>query len=246
MADETQKKEEMVPFLLHYAEYGDLRLAQELLTRVGIDIEAYDKEGNTALIIAAEKGRVRFLEELIAHGADLNAQNYNGSTALICAIHNGYKRSAEVLIDAGADVNLTTKHKETALMKAAEKGDMDILKSLVAAGADVNKQDKYGLTALMRAVQSGFKDMVLILVEAGADLELKDVTGKTALDWSNVFSRPECMRLLISLKESKEDEFRQEEGLPEAVEKEALATPVPVKRSEFLKELFDVPNQREG
>jgi hypothetical protein len=51
----------------------------------GIDLEAKDISGKTALIFAACFGHAECLELLIKAGADLSAKDHEGKTALACA-----------------------------------------------------------------------------------------------------------------------------------------------------------------
>ena len=49
----------------------------------GLDIQ--NKDGKTALILAAEKGHADIAASLIAKGANMDIQNKDGNTALIVA-----------------------------------------------------------------------------------------------------------------------------------------------------------------
>lgn len=68
------------------------RLIQE-----GADLEARDKYGWTALIIAAYWGRKEIVKMLLDAGADVNVVDKDGFTALHYAASGGYKEVVEML-----------------------------------------------------------------------------------------------------------------------------------------------------
>lgn len=73
-----------------------------LLLDQGTNVDTVDKDGNTALILAAEAGNPRILSVLMTHGADVNLQNFKGETALMIAAQNGQEYYVKKLINHGA------------------------------------------------------------------------------------------------------------------------------------------------
>ena len=66
----------------------------------GIEVNAADKDGNTALIWAAANGEVEAVKELLRNEkVDVNAANKNGYTALILAAANGKVEVVKVILD---------------------------------------------------------------------------------------------------------------------------------------------------
>ena len=134
----------------------------------GPEVNKQDVEGYTALMIAAGKGQVDCLKELIAAGAEVNKQDVEGYTALMIAAGKGQVDCLKELIAAGAEVNKQDVEGYTALMIAAGKGQVDCLKELIAAGAEVNKKNKKK-TALTFAAACDYIDCIKVLITAGAD-----------------------------------------------------------------------------
>jgi ankyrin repeat protein len=64
---------------------GDTAEVQGLI-EAGVDVNAMDKNGNTALMCALYIGHTEIVELLISKGADVNAQNDYGYTALKTAL----------------------------------------------------------------------------------------------------------------------------------------------------------------
>jgi uncharacterized protein len=84
---------------------GDVRVVVDLLGR-GVDMDARDRYGQTALMLAAHAGHRDVVETLIANRANLNITAKFGLSALMLAIVAGYAEVARVLAKAGADLTL--------------------------------------------------------------------------------------------------------------------------------------------
>lgn len=85
---------------------GDVAAARVQLT-AGADVDALDRYGQTALMLAAHGGRLALVELLIEAGADLNATAKYRLSALMLAIIAGHAEVARRLIRAGADLAIT-------------------------------------------------------------------------------------------------------------------------------------------
>ena len=68
----------------------------------GVNVDMADKNGVTPVIMAAWKGSVDALKNLIAAGANVNAASRFGRTALSYAKLKGRDEAVKVLDDAGA------------------------------------------------------------------------------------------------------------------------------------------------
>ena len=106
------------------------------------DLNALNKYGHTALMIATE---IEIVELLLEAGADPNIQVQssiipliNGATALIIAVFNGDKETVQLLLKAGADPNKATMTGETALTYAVTLAHYEIVDELIKAGASTN------------------------------------------------------------------------------------------------------------
>lgn len=84
---------------------GDVQAVLDLLGR-GADIDARDRYGQTALMLAALAGHHEVVETLIAHRAKLNITAKFGLSALMLAIVAGHTEVARLLAQAGADLSL--------------------------------------------------------------------------------------------------------------------------------------------
>lgn len=72
----------------------------QLLSEAGASLDARDSGGNTALHIAALRGRGKLVSTLIASGARAELTNRDGKTPRDLAIESGYASVAEILRNA--------------------------------------------------------------------------------------------------------------------------------------------------
>jgi len=86
---------------------------------------AKDKDGWTALIHAAEKGRLDIVNTLLVAKPDINIQQQDDLTALILATCRGDKEIIRGILEAKADVNIWTKAGMTALDIAKKIGEKE-------------------------------------------------------------------------------------------------------------------------
>lgn len=85
---------------------GDGPTIGRLLTE-GADVDARDRYGQTALMLAAKHGRREVVRILLDHGAALDATAKFGLSALMLAAVNRHDEIARQLVDAGAKTGLT-------------------------------------------------------------------------------------------------------------------------------------------
>ena len=88
--------------LLRAARDGKVDTVKELLTTPGIDVNATNEQGDTALIEAARFGHDHIARVLLAAGANLKARDKDGKTPLMIAAAGGHDEVVAVLKQAGA------------------------------------------------------------------------------------------------------------------------------------------------
>ena len=76
------------------------------LLQSGSDVNARDRFGQTALMLAAHHGHAALVGLLIEHGADLNVRAKYGLSALMLSVIAGHTEIARQLVRAGADCTL--------------------------------------------------------------------------------------------------------------------------------------------
>lgn len=112
---------------------GDVPLIIELINK-GADVNAPDKDGNTALMYTVRNNHVWLAKILIKTGADVNAQDAEGRTALMwTTLYNYPVQMAELLIEGGADVNIKDKTGRTVFNFAIGEDKFDLMIILIQA-----------------------------------------------------------------------------------------------------------------
>jgi serine/threonine-protein phosphatase 6 regulatory ankyrin repeat subunit B len=148
--------------LIESARKGDTAGVKALIDK-GADVNAKNKDGDTALMSASLKGHTEIVKALIEKGADVNAKDKAGWTALMSASFYGYIEIVRALLNKGADVNAKSENGYTALMYASQYGRIEIVNALLNKGANVNAKNKDGKTALMWASEKGHTEVVKVL-----------------------------------------------------------------------------------
>jgi hypothetical protein len=109
---------------------GDLSSVQQFLQKNG-PVDQQDKDGRSALMVAAEYNRAEILDALLAAKAGMNLKNGNDRTALMLAAAAGHTEVCKHLIRAGCDTKLTDQNGMTAFAIANAKGQPDLVKDVL-------------------------------------------------------------------------------------------------------------------
>ena len=111
-----------------------------------------DKEGRTALMLAAVHGKTEIAALLCARGADLGLRDSRGKSALELAVEEVFPETAALLLAkdpaAAAAGEALRRARDHALLRAIRAGDAQGAGELLAQGADANTADDEGRPAL--------------------------------------------------------------------------------------------------
>uniref|UniRef100_A0A0G4I3K6 Uncharacterized protein n=1 Tax=Chromera velia CCMP2878 TaxID=1169474 RepID=A0A0G4I3K6_9ALVE len=169
-------KEESLVHFFSWHEFEELLL---LSVSRGVDINAVDRDGWTALMSAAARTRPQHVKLLVENGADVNKQDGQSETTLNLAMPRSPYRASyrdesfissvrtilDILMDGGADVNARGSEGETALHRAVYWGATDVVRCLVERGANLQARNEDGNTPHQLAVQlSRSREMVELLL----------------------------------------------------------------------------------
>ena len=156
-----------------------------LLIKQGLDVNAAQPDGMTALHWASQRGDVAGAQMLMYAGARVDAVTRNGNyTPLHLAARNGRATVVKALLSAGANVNaMTTTGAASALHFAASNGDSATVTALLDKGASVDtREGAWGQTPLMWAASANRLAALDILIKRGANLEcaskIEDISAK--------------------------------------------------------------------
>jgi ankyrin repeat protein len=158
--------------LISVVRYGD-REGLAALLKKGVDVNATEADGSTALMWASYRDDEESAALLIQAGAHVNIANELGATALWAASMNGSAVMVGRLLQAGANPNLALIAGETPVMVTSRSGSAGVVEQLLAKGANVNARGPRGQTALMWAVAQRHPDVVKVLLAHGADVQAR-------------------------------------------------------------------------
>ncbi|XP_056641807.1 kinase D-interacting substrate of 220 kDa B isoform X1 [Diorhabda sublineata] len=183
--------------LTGYINDDNLRGLQSFLESRQVQVDDKDENGTTALMVAAGKGRLSIVRELLAHGADPNIEDNDSWTALLCAAKEGHTDIVLQLLDHNAAIDHRDIGGWSALMWATYKGRLDTALVLVERGADVNAHGNFHISSLLWAAGRGYTEIVECLLQHNAKVNVGDKYGTTALVWASRKGYTEIVDLLL-------------------------------------------------
>lgn len=157
-----------------------------LFLKHGAKIDARNKNGDTALLLATYNGYVNVVTILVSAGANPDITGFDGATPLMWASNKGYVDVVEVLLSHSANIDAAldphsnaasgtsivgARTGDTALMLAAKAGHYPIVQLLLQHGADTNATNIDCNNAIIysqRAKQDSIA-IAALLTQQGAD-----------------------------------------------------------------------------
>jgi len=157
-----------------------------------------DCNGDTAVHMAADLGRLDAVRLFSQYLGALDFKNRRGETPLMHAAHGGHLACVVALVEdrghkgPAADAGMVDGEGRNVLMHACVSGHLDLVNLLVQnkegthptlrlPPIDINQGDNNGVNALMVAAGEGFWQLLPSLVLGGASRAAKDHDGFTAL-----------------------------------------------------------------
>lgn len=134
---------------------GSLKAFAALMASRQLQVEARNAQDESPLMMAALKGHVDAVKQLLARDADVNK---TGWTPLHYAASAGSPQHAEIisiLLERHAYIDATSPNGTTPLMMAAHYGSTQAVQLLLEEGADPTLKNQLGLTATDFAMRVG-------------------------------------------------------------------------------------------
>lgn len=128
-----------------------------LLDQPGIDVDATNAAGETALMLTALAGDLDTSRRLLAKGAQVQRP---GWSPIHYAASGPSTELTRLLLDRGATVDAVAPNGTTPLMLAAQQGPESTVTLLLERGADPRRRNQRGLQALDFAESGGREYMV--------------------------------------------------------------------------------------
>lgn len=202
MAMNIGEDETMNEQLFKVVEGKEVDRVRDLLDK-GVDINAQDTQGRTAIMIATYANDVEMVKVLIAEGADVDIQDNMLNNPFLYAGAEGYMEILKLMIAAGADPTITNRYGGVALIPASEHGYVEVVNELMTnTKTDVNHVNNLGWTALLEAIilndgSEKQQQTIRLLIEHGADVNLADKDGVTPLEHAREKGYKEIEEILL-------------------------------------------------
>ncbi len=117
------------------------------LISTGVDINAYDENGSTALITAVTHGNIVMVGLLLKNGANVN-QHQKSELEATALMYAGYSNKAEIvnrLVSNGGNINDIDINNDPAINWASYYGNTAAMRAMIENGADLTIKSKHGL-----------------------------------------------------------------------------------------------------
>lgn len=185
------------------AQHGELAKLKSCLNQ-GVDINACNRQGQTAITLASLNKNYDCVSVLIDAGADINKQDQTClNPFLICCLNNDLTL-LRLILPARPDLNRLTRFGGVGLTPACEKGHLEIVQELLhCTHININHTNFVGWTPLLEAIvlNDGGETqqaIVALLLEHGASPHMTDKYGKTPLELAREKGFDEIAQLLIA------------------------------------------------
>ncbi len=163
---------------------NDYHEAVKILTNLGADINAADRDGNTPLTEAVREKKLQSVTTLLANKAIIvDKANNEGKTPLMIACERSNLPLVTLLLEHGACVNMVSKNNYSPLMVACLHDNEELVSLLLKKNADyaINAGTEEAPLCLTNNLA-----IIKCLIEAGADLSThKHIMLHTAISSRN-------------------------------------------------------------
>jgi ankyrin repeat protein len=151
-----------------------------------VAVDAVDRQGRTALLLAVEGDRVEIARLLLDAGASPNVQAANEDTPWLLAGASGRTAILAAMIPYAPDLSIRNRFGGNALIPACERGHVETVELLLKTPIQVDHVNRLGWTCLLEVVLLGdggkrHQQVAQMVLSAGADPNLADREGVTPL-----------------------------------------------------------------
>lgn len=170
----------------------------------GADLNIRNQHGATILhlmCMSEYDNLYPMIELVLKNGVNVNEQDFHGKTPLFYFLARGNiddEMILDLLLTFGADVNTQDINMISTITLLCDQNEeyFDVITKLHKHGANVNLASDSGQTALMMSSKWS-PTLTTLLINCGADIEKTDDNNMTALHYSIMFSRIDCIKILM-------------------------------------------------
>lgn len=183
---------------LHTATAAKKIGAVDFLLKEGADVHK-DRDGNTALHVAAGNGFLPITKILRAAKADIFSQNLEAETPLDVAVRYGHVDTVRYLLDESLASNLNPLFSSSLLETAIKNGHREIVKLVLDTLARSNRETSAWRKsqAIFAAASAGKKDILHLLTSNGFSVDEENELNETPLQTAASIGNVHAVRLLL-------------------------------------------------
>ena len=195
--------ENIIAEYLLAAEQGNVEQLKTCLAR-GVDINASNRQGRTAITLASLNKHYACVSVLIAAGVDIDKQDQTCFNPFLISCLTNDLTLLRTVLPANPDLNCLSRFGGVGITPASEKGHVEIVRELLLrTDINVNHTNFVGWTPLLEAIvlnDGGAKqqEIVKLLLDHGANPHMTDKYGKTPLELAREKGYHEIAELLIA------------------------------------------------
>ncbi|XP_025085724.1 uncharacterized protein LOC112559059 [Pomacea canaliculata] len=183
----------------------------DVIISSGVDVNATDPRGNTAIHIAAKRQLVGIVKRLIDIVDNLNTTDSDGFTVLLRLAQTPHPQCLPVLrrlVQKGADINFCSIQGESALTLAVKSNNWPVVQFLVSRGVQYSVQtleQLHTIHRLIKTTSSTFPEdkkvkLMKLLTNSGLSINLLDQCGKTPAELAFIHKKWKLLRYLLKSK----------------------------------------------
>jgi len=178
------------PTLIDAVKAGDVTDMENHIWR-GVDLDATNPQGDSAVMVAAREGQAKILELLLDYGAHPATSNDQTHQApVVAAAKNKHWDCVRLLREFGAVYSLS---------QAAYYGDMQSMEDMLEASPDVlGELDLIRNTPMHSAAIGGHAEAIRYLIEKGAPLSPSNSEQDTPLAFAVKLNKAEAVKTLVA------------------------------------------------
>lgn len=173
----------------------------ELLVAHGADVNLCQRNGESALANAANRGNVELVAFFLEHGADPNLTKSYG-TALSMA--NGVA-VMKMLLEYGADPNIPDSDGDLPIIGSIDTRNLDEIELLINYGTDMTRPNRQGETPIDRAKRKGIYDAVIELIRDAEAPSERDESEQPSRDDDRIDRKDRPGTILFSVQPDAQD-----------------------------------------
>lgn len=181
---------------LHVAILADANIEKtKYILSLMDDVNARNREGNSALYLAVLKHNQKVIEILLEKNADIFSCNSSDYSPLRLALTAG--GDVQDWLITNDTIKAVDGSGNSALHFAASWGLKNAAAALIAKGADTEAKNSRGEVPMFNAAQVDSPDLIEVLISSGANVNTRDNLGSTALHVAVRWDSQKAARRLI-------------------------------------------------